>query len=387
MVRIAISTAFIATVIGLASALSLEQRAPLKASLKKISTVSNSLNIVAHDQARLNHYFKKSSVEELATGTAPATNEIFSYLAETKVGSQTFNLIVDTGSSNTWVGATTKFTAGSTGKSTGDSVEVSYGSGSFSGTEFTDTVSLGGTTATSVSIGVAKTSSGFEGTDGIIGFGPEDLTEDTVSGVNEVPTFMQDLVSQGVISSNILGVAFAPLTGSEEEAVNGELTLGGIDDTAFTGEITYTTRVAPYWGVSVSNFAFGSTSLGTTAASGIVDTGTTLLYVPTAVYNKFLTASKGKLDNTSGLVKFTTKPTSNFTFVVGGTTYTLTPAQYLIATAQYSNWGISSTSGFYTFINDGGSEAPNTILGMSFLEFYYSVFDTDNNRVGLAPAA
>ncbi|KAJ7028305.1 aspartic peptidase domain-containing protein [Mycena alexandri] len=153
-----------------------------------------------------------------------------------------------------------------------------------------------------------------------------------------------------------------------------ELTLGGIDDTAFTGEITYTTRVAPYWGVSVSNFAFGSTSLGTTAASGIVDTGTTLLYVSTAVYHKFLTASKGKLDNTSGLVKFTTKPTSNFTFVVGGT-------------AQYSNWGISSTSGFHPFIGDGGSEAPNTILGMSFLEFYYSVFDTDNNRVGLAPAA
>jgi hypothetical protein len=96
MVRIAISTAFIATVIGLASALSLEQRDLLKASVKKISTVSNSLNIVAHDQARLNHYFKKSPVEELAMGTAPATNEIFSYIAETTVGSQTFNLIVDT---------------------------------------------------------------------------------------------------------------------------------------------------------------------------------------------------------------------------------------------------------------------------------------------------
>ncbi|KAJ7046293.1 aspartic peptidase domain-containing protein [Mycena alexandri] len=365
MVRIAISTAFIAAVIGMASALSLDQHAPIRALVKKISTVTNSKNIVAHDNARLNHYFKKNPVEEFATGSAPVTNEVFSYIAEAKVGSQTFDLIVDTGSSNTWVGATTKFT----------------------GTEYTDSVSIGGTAATTQSIGVAKSSTGFTGTDGIVGFGPEELTEDTVNGVDEVPTFLQTLMSEGVISSNILGVSFAPLTGSSDESANGELTFGGVDESAYTGDITYTTRVTPYWGVSVSKFAFGSTSLGTTTASGIVDTGTTLFYVPTAVYTKFLTASKGKLDNTSGLVKFTTKPTSNFTFVIGGTTFTLTPAQYLIATAQYSNWGISGTSGFYTFIGDGGSEAPNTILGQSFLEFYYSVYDTDNNRVGLATAA
>ncbi|KAJ7678780.1 putative cathepsin E [Mycena rosella] len=376
MVRIAIQAAFVTVVVGLASALSIEQRAaPLvKAPLKKISTVTNITNIVAHDNARLNHYFKKSPVSELAS--APVINEIFSYIAETVVGSQTFNLIIDTGSSNTWVGATTKFVAGSTGKSTGDSVEVSYGSGSFSGTEFTDTVSIGGTGVTGQSIGVAKTSSGFEGTDGIVGFGPVDLTEDTVSGVSTVPTFMQNLVSQGVISENILGVSFAPLSGSDEEDTNGELTFGGVDDSKFTGSITYTTAVAPYWGVSVSKFAFGSTSLGTTTASGIVDTGTTLLYVPTTIYTKFLSTSGGKLDNNSGLVNF----------VVGGTTFSLTPTQYLVPTAQYSNWGISG-SGFYTYIADGGSEAPNTILGMTFLENFYSVYDVANNRVGLAPAA
>jgi hypothetical protein len=386
MVRIAIQTAFVAAVIGFASALVTEQRAPplVKASLKKVNTITDSKNIVARDLARLNGYFKNNAISERQD--VPVINEIFSYIATTKVGTQTFDLIIDTGSSNTWVGAGTKFVAGSTGKSTGETVEVSYGSGSFSGTEFTDTVSVGGTGVTGQSIGVAKTSTGFEGTDGIIGFGPEDLTEDTVSGVSEVPTFMQNLVSQGIISENILGVSFAQLTGSDEEDTNGELTFGGVDDTKFTGEIAYTTRTGDFWGVSVSGFEFGTTSLGTTTAQGIVDTGTTLLYVPTATYTKFLTASKGKLDNTSGLVKFTTKPTANFTFVIGGTTFTLTPAQYLVPTAQYANWGISGT-GFFAIINDGGSAAPNTILGMTFLEHYYSVFDTTNNRVGLAPAA
>ncbi|KAJ7735627.1 aspartic peptidase domain-containing protein [Mycena maculata] len=354
------------------------------ASVKKVNTITNSTNIVARDLARLNNYFKKSAISERQS--APVINEVFSYIAETTVGTQTFDLIVDTGSSNTWVGADTKFVAGSTAKSTGDFVSVSYGSGEFSGTEYTDTVSVDGTGVTGQSIGVAKSSSGFSDVDGIIGFGPEDLTEYTVSGVSEVPTFLQNLVSQGVISENILGVSFAPLTGSDDEDTNGELTFGGVDDTKFTGDITYTTRTGDYWGVSVTKFEFGSTSLGTTTASGIVDTGTTLLYIPTATYDKFLTASKGKPDSSSGLVKFTTKPTADFTFVVGGTTYTLTPADYLVPTAQYANWGISG-SGFYSIINDGGSEAPNTILGQTFLENFYAVFDTTNNRVGLAVAA
>jgi hypothetical protein len=49
-------------------------------------------------------------------------------------------------------------------------VSVSYGSGSFSGTEYTDSVSLGsGFTITAQSIGVASTATGFSGVDGIIG--------------------------------------------------------------------------------------------------------------------------------------------------------------------------------------------------------------------------
>nr|GAT51469.1 aspartic protease [Mycena chlorophos] len=392
MVRIAITVSFVAAVLGMASAVSVDGRAPtVKASLKKVSSVTDSKNIVAHDAARLNGYFKKNTLEArksgATTGSGAVTNEIFSYIAETKVGSQTFDLIVDTGSSNTWVGATTKFKAGSSGSSTGKSVSVSYGSGSFSGTEYTDSVSIGGTAVTKQSIGVASKASGFTGTDGIVGFGPEDLTEGTVSGSSEVPTFMQTLVSEGVISDNILGVKFAALTGSESSSSDGELTFGGVDSDAYTGDITYTDRTGDYWGVNVKDFKFGSTTLSSSTASGIVDTGTTLLYIPTAAYDKFLSASSGKLDNDSGLVKFTKKPTSDFTFSVGGTTYTLTPSQYLISKDQYENWGISSDSDYYTFIGDGGSDSPNTILGMSFLEFYYSVFDTKNDRVGLATAA
>lgn len=199
-------------------------------------------------------------------------------------------------------------------------------------------------------------------------------------------TRLQDnLFTQGTISTEVLGVYFQDESGSDTADANGELTLGGTDSSKFTGSITYTDRVGDYWGIDVTSVKFGSTSLGS-ISQAIVDTGTTLVYLPTSVYDKFLTASGGKLDSTTGLVKFTTAPTSNLVFTIGGATFTMTPTDYLIPKAQYSNLGISGSS-FYSWINDGGDEVPDAILGMYFLTNFYSVFDTTNDRVGLATAA
>jgi hypothetical protein len=90
------------------------------------------------------------------------------------------------------------------------------------------------------SIGVAKTAEGFTGVDGIVGFGPVDLTQDTVTGEDTIPTFMDNLYKQGSISSEVLGVYFAPESGSDSDDTNGELTLGGTDSSKYSGSITYT---------------------------------------------------------------------------------------------------------------------------------------------------
>lgn len=99
-----------------------------------ISKVSgkNVTATITRDLARIANFNSDSA----ATSSATVTNQLDSYVAAVKVGSQTFSLIVDTGSSNTWVGASTKLNGGT---STGKSISVSYGSGSFSGTEYTDT--------------------------------------------------------------------------------------------------------------------------------------------------------------------------------------------------------------------------------------------------------
>ncbi|KAF8315705.1 acid protease, partial [Clavulina sp. PMI_390] len=296
-------------------------------------------------------------------------------------------LIVDTGSSNTWVGAGTKYVKSSTGTSTGKSFDVTYGSGSVKGTEYTDTVTIGGLTVVGQSIGVATSSSGFSGTDGIVGFGPVILTEDTVSGTTEVPTLLDNLYSNGAISTEVLGVSFAPESGSDEDDANGELTLGGVDTTKYTGTLTYfskstTSPYSYYWGIATAGLSYGSTSLEG-AANAIVDTGTTLIYIPTTAYNKFLTASGGTTDSTEGIPRYSTAPTGTFTITIGSVAYPLTPAQYLIPTAQLADWGLS-TKYSWSWIADGGSVAAdvNFIIGQKFLENYYSVFDTTNSRIG-----
>jgi len=382
MVRLALSLSFVAGLIVATSAL------PSTSSFVRIplahkNDATHIKNIVASDLARY------QTAAAAAIGSGSATNEIVSYYAPIKVGSQTFQLIVDTGSSNTWVGANTKFSAGSTGKSTGKSVSVSYGSGSFSGTEYTDTVSYAGFTVASQSIGVASRSTGFSGVDGIFGVGPVDLTSGTVSGTSSVPTFLDNLYSQGQISTEVLGVYFAPPSGSTPTN-NGELTLGGTDSSKYTGSITYTPTLksgsfAPYWGIGVSSITFGSTSLGS-SLSAIVDTGTTLIYVPSSVVSKFASASGGTVDQTQGLIRYSTAPTSTLSFTIGGRAFTLTPSQYLIPTAQATALGLSS-SYRWAWLTDGGSSGVNFIIGQKFLEQYYSVYDTTNGRVGFATRA
>ena len=64
----------------------------------------------------------------------------------------------------------------------------------------------------------------------------------------------------------------------------------------------------------------------------------------------------------------------------------MTPSQYLVPTNQYSNFGLSSGK-YYSWITDGGSSGVNTIIGQKFLENYYSVYDTTNQRIGFATRA
>ncbi|KAM3512168.1 hypothetical protein MY11210_004156 [Beauveria gryllotalpidicola] len=363
--------------------------------LKQVNRVKSASELVKHGKARLVGSGAGENKASVA-GSAPAENVVLSYVANVTVGAGTYELIVDTGSSNTWIGANKAYQPGPKSKDTGHSIEVGYGSGAFEGEEYIDTVSIAGLTVASQGVGVASESRGFKAVDGIFGVGPVALTKGTVSDETTVPTFLDNLFEQHLIPKEVFSVYFHPETGSDNDDVNGELAFGGADSTKFSGPVSYVPTqksgaAADFWGISAS-FQYGSKKLGQTSA-GIVDTGTTLIYIPTAAFNAFLTASGGVYDDqNTGLVRYSKKPTSPFSITLGPTTYNLTPDEYLIPKSQYANLNITDSSHYYAWINDGGNgiglfgPVPDATIGQKFLEHYYSVYDTTNSRIGFAKA-
>jgi cathepsin E len=352
----------------------------------------NLLGLVQKDRARAAFFKSGGNVQKRADSSVAVVNEAVTYVANVGVGTPptNFQLIIDTGSSNTWVGAGTPFKPTASSVNTNARVAVRYGSGSFSGTEFTDTVTLGpGLTVTKQSIGVANTSAGFAGVDGIIGIGPPDLTKNTVTGVATVTTITANLFAQKQITSDLIGISFAPATA--DPVTNGELSFGAVDAAKFTGKLTFvpSTATAPsteFWGIDQSIPMGGATLLS--QGSGIVDTGTTLVLIATGAFDKYQSATGATVDATTGLLTVTPaqfKALQPLNFVIGGTTFALTGNAQIWPRAL--NTDIGGVAGkIYLITADIGAigQGLDFINGQSFLERFYSVFDATNNRVGFA---
>ncbi|KAG1784938.1 aspartic peptidase domain-containing protein [Suillus plorans] len=309
----------------------------------------------------------------------------------------TYDLIVDTGTSNTWIGAKKQYVGTSTSVYTGAPVTVLYGSGSayFSGIEYLDTVTFGsGLTIPQQSFGVAATTSGtFGGADGILGLGPIDLTAGTL--INEpattIPTVTDNLHSQGTIHREVVSISFEPITVAKE-VVNGELTFGGTIRNKHTGPITYTpiTTTQPssrYWGIDQS-ISYGSTTILSSTA-GIVDVGTTYILIASDAFDKYQSLTGGTLDAATGLLLISSPQYAaleNLNFHIGSETYTLTPNGQIWPRILNTYIGGSSNA-IYLVVHDIGTPSGkgfDFVNGYPFAERFYCAFDTSRSRVGFA---
>ncbi|KAI9070297.1 acid protease [Trametes sanguinea] len=325
----------------------------------------------------------------------PVTNGAVDYTASVGVGTPPtqYNLIVDTGSSNTWVGAGKAYIPTSSSVNTGDQLFVQYSLSQFVlGDEYTDTVTLGDLTLTKQGLGVAQIAEGFNGVDGILGIGPVALTESTVTDQESVPTVLDRAFSQGLISSEVIGISFEPTT--QVSATNGELTFGGTDSSKYTGDIAYvpvtsTPPASAFVGIaqSITYGSDGTTILPMTA--GITDTGTTLTFIASDAFAKYKAATGAELDDDTGLLKITPEQfdkLESLFFHVGEHTYEFTPNAQIWPRAL--NLAIlGDPNSIYLIVGDLGSdsgEGLDFIDGFTFLERFYYVWDVENRRVGFA---
>lgn len=331
--------------------------------------------------------------------TTPASNLAYvQYTTSVGVGSPAtyYNLVVDTGSSNTFVGTGKKYVRTSTSIPTGQDVNVTYGSGFFNGVEYYDTVTLAADfVITNQSIGDALQYLDFEGVDGIIGVGPVALTQGSLSpDINAlIPTVMDNALNQDLIKKQILGISFAPATAYND--TNGAITYGGIDHALFIGKITYapvteTWPASAYWGINVTDSTYGTHTIIPQSTAGIVDTGTTLVLLADDFFQLYLDAIPGAYtDDNTGLIVIPSSSVAGMqplNFTIGGHEFSMDTAAQLIPLDQNTAWGGQDGVQYGTVGNLGtdSGEGLDFIIGQKFMEKYYAVFDSHDNRVGFA---
>ncbi|CAO3670360.1 unnamed protein product [Rhizopus stolonifer] len=320
-----------------------------------------------------------------AAGSVPVVdyeNDV-EYYGEVTVGTPGIKLKLDfdTGSSDLWFASTlctscssshTKYnpSKSSTYAADGRSWSISYGDGSSaSGILAKDNVNLGGLLIEDQTIELAKReSSAFSSdvVDGLLGLGFDSIT--TVRGVK---TPVDNLISQGLISSPVFGVYL----GKESNGGGGEYIFGGYDSSKFSGSLTTVAvdKSEGYWGVTVKGTKIGSKTVSS-SFSAILDTGTTLLLFPENVASAIADVY-GASANSDGTytIKCDTSSFEPLVFTLGTSTFEV-PAEDLVFEQDGNTCYASFASG-----------DDLAILGDVFLKNNYVVFNQNVPHVQIAP--
>ncbi|GAA6015300.1 hypothetical protein JCM11491_001004 [Sporobolomyces phaffii] len=329
---------------------------------------------------------------ELAKGGhgVPLTNYLNAqYFSEITLGTppQSFKVILDTGSSNLWVPSTrcssiacflhAKYDAkaSSTYKANGTEFKIQYGTGSLEGVISNDVMSIGDLTIKKQDFAESTVEPGltfaFGKFDGILGLG-----YDTISVQHVVPPFY-NMVNQGLLDDPV----FAFWLGSDPE--QGVATFGGVDKAHYTGDIHYIpVRRKGYWEIELEKVKFGDEVLELESTGAAIDTGTSLIALPTdlaEIINRDIGAKKSW--NGQYTVECSTIPSlPSLSLYFGGKPYTISAEDYIL---QVQGTCISA----FTGIDMPPQIGSLFIVGDVFLRKFYSVYDLGRNAVGLATAA
>lgn len=308
------------------------------------------------------------------------------YFSEIEIGTppQSFKVILDTGSSNLWVPSKqcgsiacylhSKYdsSASKTYHSNGTSFEIRYGSGSLSGFVSQDVVTIGDLTIKHQDFAEATSEPGlafaFGRFDGIMGLG-----YDTISVNHIVPPFY-NMINQKLIDEPV----FAFYLGNTDK--ESEVVFGGIDKDHYKGKLTkLPVRRKAYWEVEFESITFGEATAKLENMGAILDTGTSLIALPTTLadlLNKEIGAKKGF--NGQYSVECSKRDSlPKLTFTLSGHDFSIGPYDYIL---EVSGSCISAFMGM-DFPEPVG---PLAILGDAFLRRWYSVYDLGSNSVALA---
>jgi len=310
---------------------------------------------------------------------------------------QDFTVIFDTGSSNLWIPSSTcplvdvacqthnryDSTQSSTYQANGTDFSIQYGSGACSGFISEDVVNIGGLNVQGQSFGEATHEPGLSFVvakfDGLLGFGFDSISVDRVTPV------WYNLLTQKLVDQPIFSFW---LSQNPSDAVGGELTLGGVDSSRYTGSFSYAPLTAEtYWQFQLGDVQLGGTSLGwcdgLATCQAICDSGTSLIVGPSEKVNALNKKLGANVVNGEGIFPDCSviSKLPDITFVINGASFTLTPQDYVL---QVTSEGETECLSGFDGMDLPPGIGPQYILGDVFIAAYTAVFDYGQQRVGWA---
>lgn len=349
-------------------------------------------NIIKRDQNRLRK--RANTVSETLD------NEETLYFANVTMGTpaQSLRLHIDTGSSDLWVNiASSSYCeekgspcalAGTYAPNSSSTYEyvnslfnITYVDGSGSAGDYaTDTLTFGGETITAQEFGIGYTSSSAEGIIGIGYAANEAIVEYQAETYANVP---QKMVSEGLINSNAYSLWLNDL-----DASTGSILFGGVNTDKYTGSLQ-TLPIIKEEGI-YAEFLIALTSVGingddTSIASGLsdaalLDSGTSLMYLPDAIATKIFSAVGATYDENEGAAIINCDMANNDTtidFTFSSPTISVAMSELVIVAGTQGNKDICILG-----IAPAGDST--TVLGDTFLRSAYVVYDLYNNEISLA---
>lgn len=318
------------------------------------------------------------------------------YIATVQIGTppRDFSILMDSGSADFWVGGEgcLSDTSGDCGnhvflgqqssssfQDSGTKFQVTYGSGQVEGNIITDNLSIAGLALDQHVFGVALLESSDFSSDTTKFDGLMGLAQSTLSNQG-VLTPVESLAQLGLISDAITSYKISRLSDGLND---GEITFGGLDQSKFDPNTLVTfpnVNQNGFWEGDVA-VSVDSQDLGLQGRTAILDTGTTLMIVPTADAAAIHAKIPGaKSDGQGG---FTIPCTNNavVSLAFAGQAFDINPVDLLFSPVDPKNLQGDCLSGI-----SSGQIGGNTqwLVGDVFLKNAYYSTNVGKNEISLA---
>src|SRR2546423_1866773 len=318
---------------------------------------------------------------------------------------------IDTGSSDLWCNSassslcrqrpdpctasgTYDSSSSSTYKFVNSDFNISYVDGSgASGDYVTDTLSIGGQTLSNFQFGVGKESSSGEGVLGI-GYTSNEIQVNR-NGQQAYLNLPAAMVEAGLIQSNAYSLWLNDL-----DAGTGQILFGGVNTAKYTGSLqtvpiiqeygSYYEFIMALTGIGInSNGASGTSSASSLPAPVLLDSGSSLIYLPNDITTVIFDQVNAVYDSNAGVAYVDCSLADNDTsiaFSFSGATISV-PFNELVLDAGTSSTGqpLTLQSGAPACIfGVAPADSSTPVLGDTFLRSAYVVYDLSKNEISLA---